>query len=173
MAKAYVKFSTPGDVQQKALEVIEAAKNAGGIRKGTNEATKAIERGEAKLVVVAEDVDPEEIVMHLPQLCGEKGVPYCYVAEKASLGKAAGLGVGTAAIAVTKAGSAEEVLRGVVSKIAGLTGGAATAPKAAGEAKAEKPAKKKAPAAAKPKKAEAPAQKPEEKKPEAAAQPSA
>jgi large subunit ribosomal protein L7Ae len=140
MAKGYVKFSTPGDVQSKALEVVEAAKNAGGLRKGTNEATKAIERGEAKLVVIAEDVDPEEIVMHLPQLCGEKGVPYCYVGEKSALGKAAGLGVGTSAVAVTKPGAAEESLRGVVSKLSGLTGAAPAKP--AGEAKPAAPKKK-------------------------------
>ena len=74
MAKAYVKFQTPSDVQAKVLEVVEAAKAAGGLRKGTNEATKAIERGEAKLVIIAEDVDPEEIVMHMPAICGEKRV---------------------------------------------------------------------------------------------------
>lgn len=154
MAKSYVKFSTPGDVQQKALEVIEAAKNAAGLRKGTNEATKAIERGEAKLVVIAEDVDPEEIVMHLPQLCGEKGVPYCFVTEKVSLGKAAGLGVGTAAVAITKAGSAEEALRGVISKLGGQ-GSSAPAKKTEGEAK---------PAKAPAKKADKPARAAEEKK---------
>lgn len=137
MAKSYVKFATPGDVQQKALEVIESAKGANGLRKGTNEATKAIERGEAKLVVIAEDVDPEEIVMHLPQLCGEKGIPFCYVTEKTALGKAAGLGVGTAAVAITKAGGAEEALKTVVSKVAGMAG---VTPKAADSSKTDKTA---------------------------------
>lgn len=154
MAKSYVKFATPGDVQAKALEVAEAARNAGGLRKGTNETTKAIERGEAKLVLIAEDVDPEEIVMHLPQLCGEKGVPYCFVAEKASLGKAAGLGVGTAAIAITKAGAAEEALRGVVGKVAALGGATAPTTKPAGEEKPKMAPKPKKEKAAKPKKEE-------------------
>ena len=116
MAKSYVKFETPADVQAKVLEIIEGAKNSGSVRKGTNETTKAIERGDAKLVVIAEDVDPEEIVMHLPSLCEEKKIAFVYIAEKTALGKAAGLTVGTAAVAVTKAGSAEAALKEVLAK---------------------------------------------------------
>jgi len=148
MAKSYVKFATPADVQAKVLEVVEGARNSGVVRKGTNETTKAIERGDAKLVAIAEDVDPEEIVMHLPGLCEEKKIPFAYVPEKVSLGKAAGLTVGTAAVAVTKAGSAEAALKDVLSKL-GAPAGAEKAEKKE-EAKAEaKPEKK---AAKKPKK---------------------
>lgn len=120
MAKSYVKFQVPASLQQKILDAVDAAKNLGAVRKGTNETTKAIERGEAKLAVIAEDVDPEEIVMHLPGLCAEKRVPYAYVAEKKALGKAAGLGVGTAAVAVTNAGSAEPLLKEIASELAGF-----------------------------------------------------
>lgn len=120
MAKSYVKFSTPADVQAKALEAIQAAHNGGGVRKGTNEATKAIERGDAKLVVIAEDIDPEEIVMHLPQICNEKKIAYVYVSEKVKLGKAAGLTVGTAAVAITKPGAGEAAVKEVISKMAGV-----------------------------------------------------
>ncbi len=140
MAKAYVKFETPGDVQAKALVVIEAAKNSNGVRKGTNETTKAIERGEAKLVVIAGDVDPEEIVMHLPAICEEHKIPYAYVNAKADLGKAAGLGVGTAAIAVTNPGAAEADLKEVISK---LPKSEAKAASGEAEAKPAKAAKKK------------------------------
>ncbi len=147
MAKAYVKFSTPQDLQSKALEAIEAAKAVGGLRKGTNEATKAIERGEAKLVVIAEDVDPEEIVMHMPMICGEKRVPYLYVSEKTSLGKAAGIGVGTAAVAITKPGSAESAVKEIAQKLSEIAPGAAPAAQAAAKP-AAKPAKAAAPKAA-------------------------
>ncbi len=142
MAKSYVKFQTPTDVQAKALALIEAAKTAGGLRKGTNEATKAIERGEAKLVAIAEDVDPEEIVMHIPMICAEKRVPYLYISDKVTLGKAAGIGVGTAAIAVTKPGSAESSLKEITQKIAELAPHAAPVQAAPVEKKAAKPAKK-------------------------------
>ena len=138
MAKSYVKFEVPANLQEKTLEALELAKGSGQIRKGTNEATKAIERGEAKLVVIAADVDPEEIVMHLPVLCGEKSIPYTFVSEKALLGKAAGLGVGTSAVAVTKAGAAEEQLREVITKVRELTGGTSTPGTAAADKKEEK-----------------------------------
>jgi ribosomal protein eL8 len=139
MAKSYVKFETPSDLQLKALEVVAAAQACGGLRKGTNETTKAIERGNAKLVVIAGDVEPEEIVMHLPMICGEHKTSYLFVSEKLALGKAAGLGVGTSSVAVLKADKAESVLKEVAEKAAGLAPKAEAKP---AEAKAEKPAKK-------------------------------
>lgn len=118
MAKSYVKFSVPAPLQAKTLEIVsQAAKSGGSIRKGTNEATKAIERSEAKLVVIAEDIDPEEIVMHLPILCAEKNVPYTYVASRIELGKSTGINVPTAAIAICKAGVAEDSMREVLVKV--------------------------------------------------------
>ncbi len=152
MAKGYVKFDVPGPIKDKTLEIIEAAKAANGVRKGTNEATKAIERGEAKLVVMAEDVEPEEIVMHLPVICAEKNTPYTYVSEKAALGKAAGLGVGTAAIAIANPGTGEAALRELLAKIRELAPSNAPAKKEEKPAAAEKP--KKAPAAKPPAKKE-------------------
>ncbi len=164
MAKSYVKFETPSDVQQKALSVVEAAHACGGLRKGTNETTKAIERGTAKLVVVAGDVDPEEIVMHIPMICGEHRIAYLFVSEKLALGKAAGLGVGTSAVAVLKADKAEAVLKEVVDKAQSLM------PKAPEAAKVEKkPAEPKAPKAPKaPEAAKAEKKPAEPKAPEAA-----
>jgi len=118
MAKSYVKFETPKDVQAKALEAITVAADTGRIRKGANEATKAIESGVAALVVIAEDVDPEEVVIHLPMICAEKNIAYCYVATKKELGTAAGLPVTCAAIAIEKPGNAAELVKGVIEKVA-------------------------------------------------------
>ena len=117
MAKSYVKFETPKDVQAKALEAITVAADTGRIRKGANETTKGIESGTATLVIIAEDVDPEEVVMHLPMICGEKNVPYCYVPTKKELGTAAGLPVTCAAIAIEKPGNAAELIRGIVERL--------------------------------------------------------
>jgi len=142
---AYVKFETPKEVAAKALEVISVAKDTGKIRKGTNEATKAIESGKAKLVVIAADVSPEEVVMHLPGLCAEKKIAYIYVPTREELGKAAGLGVSTSAIAVEKAGNAAEIMRDVVEKTAGLRGDIPEAH--AKEEKGEKPKEERKPAA--------------------------
>ncbi len=103
--------------EAKILEAVEIARTTGKIRKGSNEATKAIEKGQAKLVVYASDVSPKEVVMHLPLLCKEKNVPCVAVSKKDDLGAAAGLPVGAAAIAIVKEGDAkaavEEIARTV------------------------------------------------------------
>ncbi|MBM3304105.1 MAG: 50S ribosomal protein L7ae [Candidatus Aenigmarchaeota archaeon] len=108
------KFEVHKELADKAYEAVSLAKASGKIRKGVNESTKAIERGMAKLVVVAADVQPEEVVMHLPVLCDEKKVPCVFVPSKDELGKAAGIGVPTSSIAVTEEGEG----RGVVSDLA-------------------------------------------------------
>ena len=59
--------------------------------KGCNEATKALERGTAKLVAIAKDVTPPEITMHIPLLAKEKGIPCKEVSSKDDLGAAAGI----------------------------------------------------------------------------------
>ena len=64
----YVKFDVPNELEESVLEAVEVARDTGRVKKGTNEVTKAVERGEAELVVIAEDVQPEEIVLHLPAL---------------------------------------------------------------------------------------------------------
>ncbi|MBI2151803.1 50S ribosomal protein L7ae [Candidatus Woesearchaeota archaeon] len=94
----------------KVLEIVEIARTTGKIKKGSNEATKAIEKGTAKLVVYAADVTPKEIIMHLPLLCQEKKVPCFEVAKKEDLGAAAGLALSTAAVAIIKEGEAKHAL---------------------------------------------------------------
>ena len=96
-----------------AYEVVEVSRKTGKIEKGTNEVTKAIERGTAKLVVIAEDVQPKEIVQHIPLLCKEKGIPCITVDNKQKLGVAAGINVGAASIAVIDAGDASKDLANV------------------------------------------------------------
>ena len=96
------------------LEVIEIARETGKIRRGLNEATKAVERGIAKLVVVADDVDPPEIAMHLQPLCDEKKIPLVRVSSKSELGRAAGIEVSTAAVAVLDAGEGKKKLGDVL-----------------------------------------------------------
>ena len=89
-------------------KLIEKAKKTGKVDKGSNEVTKAVERGVAKLVVYAADVSPKEIVAHLPALCKEKGVPCHEVDSKQKLGLAIGLPVPAAAIAIIDAGEADK-----------------------------------------------------------------
>ena len=113
---AYVKFDVPAEIKNSALEALEQARDSGKIRKGTNEVTKAVERGTAKLVLIGSDVTPPEIVMHLPMLCEEKKIAYLYV-PKAEIGEAVGIHVPTAAACIVEEGKAKELIADVADKI--------------------------------------------------------
>ena len=91
-----------------AYEIIETARRTGKIEKGTNEVTKAIERGTAKFVAYAADVEPKEIIQHIPILCKEKSVSCIEVDNKQKLGVAAGLAVPASSVVVVEAGEAEK-----------------------------------------------------------------
>ncbi len=93
-------------MSEDILMAVEQARKTGTIKKGTNETTKSIERGEAELVIVADDVTPEEIIMHIPLLCDEQGVKCVEVDSKEELGAAAGLNVSTASVAIEAPGEA-------------------------------------------------------------------
>jgi len=119
---SYVKFEVPQDLADKVLEAVKKAKETGKIKKGTNETTKAVERGQAKLVIIAEDVQPEEIVAHLPLLCEEKKIPYVYVPSKKALGEACGLQVAAASAAIIDPGEAKELVDEIIKRVEGLKG---------------------------------------------------
>jgi large subunit ribosomal protein L7Ae len=121
LSKPHVKFTAPKELQDKALEIIEIARDTGKVRKGTNETTKAIERRVAKLVVIAEDVDPPEIVFHLPPLCEEKNVPYIFVASKEKLGGALGIDVPSASATVIEPGESKRLIDDLAKKLKELT----------------------------------------------------
>ncbi len=89
-------------------QIIEKARKTGKIEKGTNEVTKAIERGTAKLVVYASDVEPKEIVQHLPILCKEKKILCKEADSKQKLGISAGLPVSASSLVVIEFGDAEK-----------------------------------------------------------------
>ena len=119
----YVKFDVPDDLVQKIYELVQTARETGGkVRKGVNETTKAVERGEALFVVIAEDVNPPEIVAHLPLLCDDKGIPYAYVPSKEDLGKVAGIEVAASSVAIVDAGQAKSLLEALVDKVKELRG---------------------------------------------------
>lgn len=56
------------------------------VKFGLKHVTYLIEQKKAKLVVIAADVDPIELVVWLPALCKKMDVPYCIVKNKARLG---------------------------------------------------------------------------------------
>ncbi|HIQ50244.1 MAG TPA: 50S ribosomal protein L7ae [Nanoarchaeota archaeon] len=116
----YVEFQEPEELKKKIIEAVELAASTGKVKRGTNETTKAVERGLAKFVVIAEDVQPEEIVMHLPPLCKEKNIPFGYVPSKLELGRAAGIDVAAASVAIIEPGEAKEKLEEIIREIEAL-----------------------------------------------------
>ena len=122
MAKGYIRYEAPEELQNKALEALELARDTGKIKKGANEATKAIERSTAQLVLIGGDVEPEEIVMHLGPLCEEKQIPYIFVNRQNDIGAASGLEVGSTAAAIVKPGKAKEIVDELGGQIAALRG---------------------------------------------------
>jgi large subunit ribosomal protein L7Ae len=105
------------DIVEKALEAIEIAAKTGKIKKGSNEVTKVIERGTAKLVAIAADVNPPEIIMHIQPLCKEKNIPLVVIPAKEELGSAAGMGVSTAAVAIIDEGESKKLVTEIASKL--------------------------------------------------------
>ncbi len=113
----YVKIDVPKEVADAAYEALQIANQTGSVRKGTNETTKAVERGLAKLVVIAEDVDPPEVVAHLPILCDERKIPYMFVPNKRKLGISAGIDVPAAAACIAMVGDAVGLIKEITRRI--------------------------------------------------------
>ncbi|MFX1303399.1 MAG: ribosomal L7Ae/L30e/S12e/Gadd45 family protein [Promethearchaeota archaeon] len=117
---SYVKFKVPDKLKNQiknALNTIAETRDS-KIRKGMNEVTKSIERVQAKLVIMAEDVSPPEILFHVPLLCEEKGIPYGYMSTKKELGNSVRINVSSSAIAIENVGTGNEsILEDVIKKI--------------------------------------------------------
>ena len=111
------KFEAPKELVDKTYQLVDVAHKTGKVKKGTNESTKAIERGSAKLVAIATDVDPPEIVAPLPYICDEKKTPFIFVPSKEKLGNACGIDVPAGAVAVTEAGEADKLLKEIIEKL--------------------------------------------------------
>merc|ERR1739838_666213 len=72
-------------------QTVTSQKKATTVATGIQTVTRAIETGRAKMVVIAHDVDPIEIVLFLPALCRKFEVPYCFLKSIARLGESVGL----------------------------------------------------------------------------------
>ncbi|WVN86276.1 ribonucleoprotein-associated protein [Cryptococcus depauperatus CBS 7841] len=83
------------------LDLIQQAQHYKQLKKGANEATKTLNRGICEFIVMTADVDPIEIVLHLPLLCEDKNVPYVFLPSKTALGRACGVSRPVIAASVT------------------------------------------------------------------------
>ena len=113
----YVKFEVDKEIVDATYEALQIASKTGSIRKGTNETTKSVERGQAKLVIIAEDVDPPEVVAHLPILCEERKIPYMFVPSKGKIGESIGIDIPSASVCIIDSGDAKELVKEITNRI--------------------------------------------------------
>ncbi len=118
----FIKFAVPDDLKVLQEETIKKISKSGKIKIGINEVTKTIERGNAKFILIAEDVSPVEIVMHIPIISKEKKVPFSYVKTKDDLGKMVGISAKASCVAILDAGSLQKELSSLLDKIAEISG---------------------------------------------------
>jgi len=89
----FLEKYSPETKQQKKARLLgrvkgeEPGKKVKVIKCGLQHVTKLVEQKKARLVVIAHDVDPIELVLWLPTLCRKKGVPYIIIKGKSRLGK--------------------------------------------------------------------------------------
>ena len=102
-------------IQKEIFNTITRCAQIKKIKKGANEATKTLNRGISDLIVIAADVKPLEIVLHLPLLCEDKNVPYVFVESQRLLGRACG--VSRPVIAASILNSTDEQLKENITKL--------------------------------------------------------
>ncbi|KAI1778364.1 L30e-like protein [Hypoxylon cercidicola] len=104
---------------QEILDLVQQAGHARQLKKGANEVTKTLSRGVAEIVILAADTTPLAILLHLPLLCEDKNVIYCYVPSKIALGRACGVSraVIAASITTNEASDLSNQIRALKDKI--------------------------------------------------------
>ena len=104
----HIAFETPQDIKDSVFELVKLVGKEGNgtVKKGANEVTKCAERQTAMMVIMAEDVNPPELLAHIPMICKEKNIPFIYVDSQEYLAEYAGMsrGTKTAAIAILDVG---------------------------------------------------------------------
>jgi H/ACA ribonucleoprotein complex subunit 2 len=75
---------------KKLLKLVKrASKVKTALKRGVKEVVKCARKDQPGLCIIAGDISPIDVITHLPILCEEKRIAYCYVTSKAALGAAA------------------------------------------------------------------------------------
>ncbi|ORX58491.1 L30e-like protein [Piromyces finnis] len=94
-------------LNKKLLKTVRKASKAKDIKRGVKEVVKGLRKGNKGLVIIAGDISPIDVITHVPILCEESDVPYCYVPSKEDLGTAGSTKRPTSCIMVVKNKDAE------------------------------------------------------------------
>ncbi|CAG2251741.1 H/ACA ribonucleoprotein complex subunit 2-like protein [Mytilus edulis] len=80
----------PRKLTKRIYKAVKKASKQKQLRKGVREVQKFIRKGEKGIVILAGDVSPVDVICHMPLVCEEEGLPYCYTPSKEDLGTACG-----------------------------------------------------------------------------------
>ncbi|EOD36416.1 hypothetical protein EMIHUDRAFT_455093 [Emiliania huxleyi CCMP1516] len=105
---------------KKALKCIKKASGAKTLRRGVKEVVKALKKDTKGLCIIAGNISPIDVIAHVPILCEEKAVPYCYVPSKEELGQASLTKRPTSIVLVTCAADFKEAYEELSAEMAAL-----------------------------------------------------
>ena len=88
MVNVIAKPMASKKVTKRIYKVVKKAAKAKQLNRGVKEVSKAIRKNQKGLVVFAGDVSPLDVYSHLPILCEENKLPYCFVPARIDLGLA-------------------------------------------------------------------------------------
>lgn len=105
---------------KKIYKMINKAKANNSLRKGIKEVQKCLRKGEKGIMVLAGDVSPIDIITHIPIVCEEVDIPYCYTPSKSDLGEAYGSKRQSCMVLIKKHSAYENDFNEVKAKIADI-----------------------------------------------------
>jgi H/ACA ribonucleoprotein complex subunit 2 len=82
-------------------KLVKKASQAKFVRRGVKEVVKALRKGAKGFCIIAGDISPIDVVVHLPIMCEDRKIPYFYVPSKLDLGSAASTKRPTSCILLT------------------------------------------------------------------------
>ncbi|KAJ1680425.1 hypothetical protein EV182_000006 [Spiromyces aspiralis] len=91
-------------LSKKLLKTVKKATKQKHIKRGVKEVVKGLRKGDKGLVVLAGNTSPIDVISHIPVLCEDNKVPYCFVASRDELGKASSTKRPTSCIMIVPGG---------------------------------------------------------------------
>lgn len=98
------KIASPLASEKSTKRIYKLVKKSSQVkqtRRGVKEVVKALRKGAKGFCVIAGDINPVDVVTHLPIMCEDRHIPYMYIPSKHDLGAAAATKRPTSCILVT------------------------------------------------------------------------
>merc|ERR1712223_1850719 len=106
---------------KKVYKVIKkGSKQKGYVRNGLKDVQARIRKGETGLVIFAGDVTPVDVMCHMPAVCEEKSLSYCYTPSRQDLGAAMGVKRGCLMVMVREHEDYKELYQEMLQEVGGL-----------------------------------------------------